>query len=422
MIATTSPASFNYDETLSTLRYANRAKSITNKPKVNEDPKDAMLREYQEEINRLKQALEARQKGGAVLPDGTPHIVTKIVKKRVTKKVKKIVPRKVQSENEGGKARASATEAETEEEEDDDDTNSENDLSTEVVLETTTNDPLPQSPLAGVDPETIARLQSEVEAEKKALLASKTIVTEEKQRIASELERRALELETERQARAFLAAKLLAMEGKLLIGGIDIEHAVQQQERQLEETGVKLQAQLQRERELKQQLEARQEAQLQMEDSYASLQDEVDIKSKKLKKLWTKLQAAKSEIDDLQDEFRNEKEDLLDTIRELSRELALKVTIMENFIPKDERGKIERRAMYDEERDDWKLAKLTSINLDKRTKRPMACGDATRRPVCQFAKSAMGSGDPNLRWRGENIITLKVSNEVLIFEVRTSFI
>ena len=54
MIACLSPADNNYDETLSTLRYANRAKNIKNKPKVNEDPKDALLREYQEEIKRLK--------------------------------------------------------------------------------------------------------------------------------------------------------------------------------------------------------------------------------------------------------------------------------------------------------------------------------------------------------------------------------
>jgi len=46
MIAAVSPANYNYDETLSTLRYASRAKFIQNKPKVNEDPKDALLREY----------------------------------------------------------------------------------------------------------------------------------------------------------------------------------------------------------------------------------------------------------------------------------------------------------------------------------------------------------------------------------------
>ena len=61
MVACLSPADNNYDETLSTLRYANRAKNIKNKPKINEDPKDAMLREYQDEIQKLKSLLD--QKG-----------------------------------------------------------------------------------------------------------------------------------------------------------------------------------------------------------------------------------------------------------------------------------------------------------------------------------------------------------------------
>mmetsp|Transcript_27270 Transcript_27270/g.56059 ORF Transcript_27270/g.56059 Transcript_27270/m.56059 type:complete len:966 (-) Transcript_27270:197-3094(-) len=63
MIAAISPADYNYEETLSTLRYANRAKNIKNKPKINEDPKDAMLREYKDEIERLKAALEAASQG-----------------------------------------------------------------------------------------------------------------------------------------------------------------------------------------------------------------------------------------------------------------------------------------------------------------------------------------------------------------------
>lgn len=58
MIANIGPADYNQDETLSTLRYASRAKHIENKPRINEDPKDAMLREFQDEINRLKAQLE----------------------------------------------------------------------------------------------------------------------------------------------------------------------------------------------------------------------------------------------------------------------------------------------------------------------------------------------------------------------------
>ncbi|KAL1464855.1 hypothetical protein WDU94_004465 [Cyamophila willieti] len=60
MIANIGPASYNYEESLTTLRYANRAKNIKNQPRVNEDPKEALLREYQEEIQRLKNMLNHR--------------------------------------------------------------------------------------------------------------------------------------------------------------------------------------------------------------------------------------------------------------------------------------------------------------------------------------------------------------------------
>jgi hypothetical protein len=61
MVANMGPADYNYDETLSTLRYANRAKNIKNKPRINEDPKDAMLREFQDELARLRE--EAKNLG-----------------------------------------------------------------------------------------------------------------------------------------------------------------------------------------------------------------------------------------------------------------------------------------------------------------------------------------------------------------------
>ena len=63
MIANVGPADYNYDETMNTLRYASRAKNIQNKPRINEDPKDALLREYQEEIAKLKEQLDALNNG-----------------------------------------------------------------------------------------------------------------------------------------------------------------------------------------------------------------------------------------------------------------------------------------------------------------------------------------------------------------------
>ncbi|XP_044063365.1 kinesin-like protein KIF13A isoform X11 [Siniperca chuatsi] len=54
MIATVSPAADNYEETLSTLRYADRAKRIVNHAVVNEDPNARIIRELREEVEKLK--------------------------------------------------------------------------------------------------------------------------------------------------------------------------------------------------------------------------------------------------------------------------------------------------------------------------------------------------------------------------------
>ncbi|XP_076230958.1 osmotic avoidance abnormal protein 3 [Calliopsis andreniformis] len=59
MIACISPSDADAEETLSTLRYAARARCIKNKPVINEDPKDALLRQYQLELQRLRKLLES---------------------------------------------------------------------------------------------------------------------------------------------------------------------------------------------------------------------------------------------------------------------------------------------------------------------------------------------------------------------------
>lgn len=73
MIAAISPSDFSFDETISTLRYASRAKAIKNKPRVNEDPKDALLKQYEDEIKRLRALLESQQQPGST---GASGVVT----------------------------------------------------------------------------------------------------------------------------------------------------------------------------------------------------------------------------------------------------------------------------------------------------------------------------------------------------------
>ncbi|XP_005144111.2 kinesin-like protein KIF11 [Melopsittacus undulatus] len=69
IIATVSPASISLEETLSTLEYAHRAKNIMNKPEVNQKlTKKALIKEYTEEIERLRRDLAAaREKNGVYI-------------------------------------------------------------------------------------------------------------------------------------------------------------------------------------------------------------------------------------------------------------------------------------------------------------------------------------------------------------------
>ncbi|XP_058635704.1 kinesin-like protein KIF1A isoform X15 [Onychostoma macrolepis] len=66
MVAALSPADINYDETLSTLRYADRAKQIRCNAVINEDPNNRLVRELKEEVSRLKDLLYAQGLGDII--------------------------------------------------------------------------------------------------------------------------------------------------------------------------------------------------------------------------------------------------------------------------------------------------------------------------------------------------------------------
>ncbi|KAK7132462.1 hypothetical protein R3I93_018865 [Phoxinus phoxinus] len=63
MVAALSPADINYDETLSTLRYADRAKQIKCNAVINEDPNNKLVRELKDEVTRLRDLLRAQGLG-----------------------------------------------------------------------------------------------------------------------------------------------------------------------------------------------------------------------------------------------------------------------------------------------------------------------------------------------------------------------
>lgn len=296
MVANIGPASYNYEETLTTLRYANRAKNIRNRPRVNEDPKDALLREFQQEISRLKAQLAARD--------------TKKKKKRPSSKEAGAT-----DELADGEDRASS----------------------------------PSS------------LQLTLDEERVAIMNDHSLIAEERERLLAEVQRRQEQLVREQEAADRLSLKVRAMESKLLSGGKNIVDHTNEQQRALEQRRHEIAEQKRREREMQQQLEMQEEGTSEIKETYTSLQQEVDIKTKKLRKLFAKLQSVKTEIQDLQEEHSKERRDLEQTQNELTKELKLKYLIIENFIPPEEKVKILSRVVYDEDEDQWSLLPLSEI-------------------------------------------------------------
>ena len=75
------------------------------------------------------------------------------------------------------------------------------------------------------------------------------------------------------------------------------------------------------------------EEKLQLEEKYHSLHDEAQSKTKKLKKLRTMILQAQSELKDVQTDHQREIEGLLESVREMSKELKLQMQIINSYIP-----------------------------------------------------------------------------------------
>ncbi|XP_040200565.1 kinesin-like protein KIF3A isoform X2 [Rana temporaria] len=341
MCANIGPADYNYDETISTLRYANRAKNIKNKARINEDPKDALLRQFQKEIEELKKKLDQGEEISGSEDSGSEEDDDE--------------DGEIGEDGEKKKRRRGSSSSSN---------------SDSTVIERPVDKKLPSK--KKVSPDKMAEMQARIDEERKALEAKLDMEEEERNKARAELEKREKDLLKAQQEHQSLLEKLSALEKKVIVGGVDLLAKAEEQERLLEESNTELEERRRRAEKLRRELEEKEQERLDIEEKYTSLQEEAQGKTKKLKKVWTMLMAAKSEMADLQQEHQREIEGLLENIRQLSRELRLQMIIIDNFIPQDYQEMIENYVHWNEDIGEWQLkcVAYTGNNMRKQTPIP----------------------------------------------------
>ncbi|XP_053399580.1 kinesin-like protein KIF3A isoform X2 [Mercenaria mercenaria] len=322
MIANIGPADYNYDESISTLRYANRAKNIQNKAKINEDPKDALLRQFQKEIEELRKQLEEGVTDSEGSEEESEEEVIGEDGVRVRRKKKK-----TKKGEQLGKH---------------------------------------------ISKEKMAEIQAKIASDRRKLEEQKDMAEEERNKVQDDLLEKESELKKYQEEQDALAQKLAAIEKKIIVGGENLLEKAEEQERLLEESALELQERKVKEEKLRKQLQEKEQERLDIEEKYSSLQEEITGKTKKLKKVWTMLMQAKSEIADLQQEHQREMEGLLENVRQLSRELKLQMTVIDNFIPPEYQEMIEQHVAWNDDIGEWQLrcVAYTGNNMRKQTPQP----------------------------------------------------
>eukprot|EP00913_Durusdinium_trenchii_P014260 g13378.t1 len=148
-----------------------------------------------------------------------------------------------------------------------------------------------------------------------------------------------------------------AMEEKMLVGSQVMEKAMQQ-EADLRRAAMEVEEKKREEQRMQEELEQQQEEKLELEEKYASTEEQVQKMTAKLEKLWHRHKQTQQEVQDLQHEFQSEREDMLDTIRDLRKEVKLVCLTIENFIPMEQYQQIEQRAHFDESSDEWVISNI----------------------------------------------------------------
>jgi len=315
MIANIGPAASNYDETLSTLRYASRAKAIKNKPKRNEDPKDAKLREFQEEIERLKKQISGSSTAAAGGGDESMQSESAAGKKQ--KRIEQI-KQKMREEMKHELASGSGAQPDKAEKH------------ARQAMEAYKNE-------AGMSLEERDEIQKEMDN-----------LGQERQ----EIERK---LKKEEQEEEQLKQQLQQVEARVIYGNENLLEKEQRQQAELDKQRKEMEKRKEEEERERQCIQELEEQQLMREEKYKTLEDEVQGKRKKVDKLKQRLRSKQQQLDNLKGEQAKERQQLQEQTGGLASKVQFKALILHHFVPETMLEELISLSQYDDVQGRWTI-------------------------------------------------------------------
>ena len=296
MIANVGPADYNYDETLNTLWYASRAKKIKNKPRINEDPKDALLRQYQEEIELMKKKLMAMGKGDLVMQisgksGGGKNIVNE--EKQIQKALEEM-------ENERRQFKKQSEDA-------------------------------------------INKIKEQKDKSEK-----------EKAKLIAEIEKKNEENNIKKREGEELIAKYKKIKSQM-IKGDDTQKKVKEQEIQIKRQREELEIKKREEQRLKEIQEEKEKNTFDLKKKYDTKKQNIDDLNDKIGRVQAQLESKKRENKENEEKYNEEEDQFRNLILTQERELKRLEYVIKKFVPAEEKERIEKCLEFSEKEGIYKI-------------------------------------------------------------------
>lgn len=307
MIANVGPTDYNFDESINTLWYAARAKKIKNKPKINEDPKDALLRSYQEEIEIIKKQLASYGKTG-VSPNSN-LINTKSNSNLTSTKVEDEAAYKKMEEN----------------------------LEQEKY-----------------------NFKKQKEEELKKINDEKNLAEEEKSKLRNKIEEEKEEYQKSKEEAKKLLEKLKNMKSKVLTSD-EATKKVKEQEEAINKRKIELEAIEKEKVRLKKEFEEQNKKNFDVMKKYEDAQLHIDDLNNKIFLLKQEIEKIKSEKKESMERLQEEAMQLNETNKVFAMENSKKEFILKHFIPENEKTKISKCLKYNEKESEYTINRKAAI-------------------------------------------------------------